>query len=133
MQPKGPLRVLIKTMSLVVTILVLGVTALAGPKYKVLHALGNRTDGGALWGSLALDSKGSLYGTTSGGGNSGDGTVFELTPDSNGVWKETILHNFPAFPNDGGGPFGTPMFDTAGNLYAITYKGNLYGTESVSN
>lgn len=59
MQPKGPLRVLIKTMSLVVTILVLGVTALAGPKYKVLHALGNRTDGGALWGSLALDSKGS--------------------------------------------------------------------------
>jgi uncharacterized repeat protein (TIGR03803 family) len=91
------------------TILILATSVLAAPKYKVLHAFGKGHDGGGLWASLAFDTKGNLYGTTSGGGTSGDGTVFELTPESNGTWSEKILHSFPASRDDGGGPFGTPI------------------------
>lgn len=43
-------------------------TAWAGPTYKVLHAFGNGSDGAGLWSSVILDGKGSIYGTTSGGG-----------------------------------------------------------------
>jgi len=48
----------------------------AGPKYKVLHAFGKGQDGAGTWGSLLLDSKGNLYGTSGGGGLYGYGTVF---------------------------------------------------------
>jgi len=106
-------------------------TALAGTKYRVVHAFGMGHDGGGLWGSLALDAKGNLYGTTSGGGTYGDGTVFELSPTSNGTWAETILHSFPSFSDDGGGPMSTPIVDSTGNLYATTEGGGgpySYGT-----
>jgi uncharacterized repeat protein (TIGR03803 family) len=47
----------------------------------VLHSFGNGTDGkGPFVGALILDSAGNLYGTTSGGGKFGGGTVFEITP-----------------------------------------------------
>ena len=103
--------------------LILASSAWARPKYKVLHAFGSGNDGGGLWGSLAFDTKGNLYGTTSGGGAHGDGTVFELTPGSNGRWSETILHSFPSFPDDGGSPTSTPLLDAAGNLYTTADGG----------
>lgn len=67
--------------------------AWCAPKYKVLHSFtGN--DGGGLWSSLVLDGAGNLYGTTSGGGTHYDGTVFELSPQPDGTWKEAVLYNF---------------------------------------
>lgn len=47
--------------------------------------------------SLASDGKGNFYGTTSGGGTFGVGTVFELSPNGgNGekLWKEIVLYSF---------------------------------------
>ena len=108
--PSAPAKALIAAAMAVILVN----SALAAPKYKVLHAFGSGTDGGGLWGSLAFDANGNLYGTTSGGGVYGDGTVFELTPGSNGRWSETILHSFPSFPEDGGAPFSTPILDAAG-------------------
>ena len=46
-----------------------------------------------------MDTSGNLYGTT-GGGEFGYGTVFELS--STGV--ESILWNFKGSPTDGNGP-----------------------------
>jgi uncharacterized repeat protein (TIGR03803 family) len=115
----------------VVVTLILAGAAWGSPKYKVLHAFGKGTDGGGLWGSLAFDANGNLYGTTSGGGAHGDGTVFELAPQADGTWTETILHSFPAFPDDGGGPMSTPVLDAAGSVYATTEGGGggyTYGT-----
>jgi len=117
--PSAPAKALIAA----AMALILASSVLAAPKYKVLHAFGSGKDGGGLWGSLAFDAKGNLYGTTSGGGAYGDGTVFELTPGSNGRWSETILHSFPSFPDDGGAPFSTPVLDAAGNLYATANGG----------
>ena len=49
--------------------------------YSVIHTfVGPPTDGVEPNSSLLLDAKGNLYGTTSGGGTGGGGTVFEITP-----------------------------------------------------
>jgi uncharacterized repeat protein (TIGR03803 family) len=56
--------------------------------------------------SLVFDSAGNLYGTTyeGGPGGLGYGTVFKLSPDGSGNWKETTLHVFSG-TTDGAGPF----------------------------
>jgi len=97
----------------------------AGPKYQGLHAFGAGKDGTILWGSLTLDGKGNLYGTTAGGGAHGYGTVFQLIPKPDGRWEEVILYSFhdPYKSNDGGTPSASLIFDGAGNLYGTTTVG----------
>ena len=98
-----------------------------GWKEKVLHSFAvNYKDGHTPgWGSLFMDSSGSLYGTTAGGGCCG-GVVFKLTPDSNGRWKETILYQFQGGAS-GFEPNAGVVMDKAGNLYGTTdYGGNAY-------
>ncbi len=98
----------------------------------VLHTFGNGTDGVGPLGRLVLDSAGNLYGTTSSGGTSpsgncfgGCGTVFKLSPGSNGQWTESVLYNFcsQAGCADGNAPTGGVIFDAAGNLYGTTVDG----------
>ena len=71
---------------------------------------------------LIFDKAGNLYGTSELGGTNNQGTVFEVTPNSNGSWSETILYNFTG-STDGGQPYGSLVFDTAGNLYGTTNFG----------
>jgi uncharacterized repeat protein (TIGR03803 family) len=74
-------------------------------------------------GSLILDAAGNLYGTASEGGPQFDGVVFKLSPPAAGKshWAETILTSFAG--SSIGYPFGTLVFDAAGNLYGTTYYG----------
>ncbi len=97
--------------------------AAATPKYRVLHAFAANGDGATLWGSLVLDAKGNAYGTTAGGGVYSHGTVFKLTPHSNGQWTEQLLHSFQNNGSDGTEPSSTLVFDGAGNLYGTTPNG----------
>lgn len=106
-------------------------SALAAPKYKVLHAFAAGRGGGGLWGSLALDSKGNLYGTTSGGGDYGYGTVFELMQHPDGKWTHSVLHSFENDGPDGADPTGGLILDAAGNLYGTTTFGGAYYYGSV--
>ena len=99
--------------------------ALAGPKYKVLHAFGFGKDAGGLLSNLTFDKKGNLYGTTSGGGTHNEGTVFELSPSLGGRWKETVLHSF-YYRSDGNFPYGGLIFDGAGNLYGTLSTGGAH-------
>ena len=48
----------------------------------------------------------------------GCGVVFRLAPDSDGGWKETVLHRFLDHP--GARPLAVPIVDAAGNLYGTT-------------
>jgi len=68
----------------------------AAPRERVLHVFSanDMTDGVAPVSRLVADAAGNLYGTTEAGGDFYDGTVFQLTPDGNGKWKETIIHTF---------------------------------------
>ncbi len=102
-------------------------------KEKVLHDFAGGSDGGTPFlGSLAIDAKGALYGTTQTGGSGGNGVVFRLMPPkrATGSWAETILHAFFA-GGDGATPKGGVVLDSAGNVYGTTYNGTTGGWGSV--
>lgn len=75
---------------------------------------------------LIFDTAGNLYGTASGGGAYGSGTVFELIPKAGGGWTEKNLHNFGVNRVDGYDPYASLIFDAAGNLYGTTHGGGAY-------
>jgi len=90
---------------------------------KVLHSFSGK-DGAVPYAGLIFDSVGNLYGTTYEGGAYNDGTVFELTPEAGGGWKEKVLHSFSG--KDGVYPTASLIFDAAGNLYGTTSDGGAY-------
>jgi uncharacterized repeat protein (TIGR03803 family) len=89
-------------------------------------------DGAQPMGSLTL-SGGNLYGTASGGGFNGGGTVFELSPPKTegGAWTQTDLYEFCSAANctDGATPLANVLL-IGGKLYGTTSAGgaNGYGT-----
>ena len=90
--------------------------------FKNIHEFIGGTDGAGAQSGLVFDKAGNLYGTTAEGGLH-RGTVYELSPNSDGTWSEKILHKFTG-GNDGMGPaFGTLVLDAAGNLYGATGQG----------
>jgi uncharacterized repeat protein (TIGR03803 family) len=74
-------------------------------------------------GNLIFDKSGNLYGTAVDGGTNGFGAVFELTPQANGTFKQTVIYSFGGYPIDGAGPSAGLIFDAAGNLYGTTAHG----------
>ena len=94
---------------------------------NTIYVFQGGSDGATPVGGLILDAFGNLYGTTSAGGVPSGGTVFRLTPSSNG-WTHTVLWSFIGFQ----GPYATLTMDTAGNIYGTTTKdGPQYGLGSV--
>jgi uncharacterized repeat protein (TIGR03803 family) len=100
-----------------------------GWKPTILHAFNpNTKDGQTPYAAgLAIDTAGNLYGTTFRGGAYGYGTVYELTPQTTGGWKETILHSFNSNGIDGNQPAAGLVMDSAGNLYGTTWSRGSYG------
>lgn len=91
---------------------------------KDLHSFNSDgQDGIQPYSSLVMDASGNLYGTTYGGGMNNLGTVFELHPNSDGSWTETILHSFNADGVDGYNPYANVILDKIGKLYGTTYNG----------
>jgi hypothetical protein len=87
----------------------------------VLHSFQDNGDGGVPRSGLVFDSTGTLYGTASGGGTVGGGTMFRLR--ANGIsWSFTALYDFKGAP-DGSYPASNLIFDGAGTLYGTTQYG----------
>jgi uncharacterized repeat protein (TIGR03803 family) len=118
-QPKRWSFALVHALAIVAVALIFVHAAWAKPKFKVLAGIP-----GGLWSGLTFDSKGNLYGVTSGGGTNSVGSVFELSRDSKGKWSVTTLHSFDG--KDGSSPNGGLIFDAAGNLYGTTSDGGAY-------
>jgi uncharacterized repeat protein (TIGR03803 family) len=70
--------------------------------------------------ALVLDGNGNAYGTSTGGGTFGYGTVFRLRTDGTGF---TLLHSFANGASDGDTPYGSLILDASGLLYGTTEKG----------
>jgi len=113
------------------------VSPLGNGKYQetVLHTFGafGTNDGTQPFSTLAFDKAGNLYGTTNQGGGganntfciNGCGTVFKLSPNSDGTWTESVIHSFPGTAGnlDGQNPHGGVVFDRAGNLWGTAQNG----------
>lgn len=78
------------------------------------------TQGSDPNGTPWVDSSLNVYGTTTSGGKNNGGTVFKLTPNSNGVYKESLLYSFGAI---GSAPYAGPIMDSNGNIYGTTTAG----------
>ena len=119
------------TLLLVLAIVSASVLGAGAQTFKVLYNFTNGTDGGGVWSNVVMDARGNLYGTTSGGGAYGYGTVFELSPGSGGTWTETVLHSFMKNDPDGEEPMANLILDSSGNLYGTTPTGGKYHVGTV--
>ncbi len=106
-----------------------------GTYYRISHEgvfelLGNFTgdaNGAQPWGEMVLASDGNLYGTTSAGGSSGVGTIFQLT--TAGVL--TTVYTFPNSEALGAFPRGALVQGSDGNLYGTTMAGGASGVGTI--
>jgi uncharacterized repeat protein (TIGR03803 family) len=95
-------------------------------KATVLHSFSKANDGANSYTPVVFDKTGNLYGATMNGGSSGNGIVFQLTPNGK-TWQETILHTF-SDGNDGANPHDDILvLDAKGNIYGTTKKGGTIG------
>ena len=98
-----------------------------GTVYKVspsgygwtLQTLYNFAPGGSVGAfpvsGVTVDAAGNLYGTTTKGGTSNKGVVYQVTPSGVG----TVLYNFTG-GDDGSFPMAGVILDALGNLYGAT-------------
>ena len=86
-------------------------------------------DGANPQGSVIIGPDGTLYGTTTYGGDIDEGTVFNLRPPAASCksvlcpWTETVLYSFQGFTDGVEPTFGDLAFDGAGNIYGTTPRG----------
>jgi len=82
-------------------------------------------DGSFPYAGLVQGTDGNFYGTTIGGGATGQGVVFKITPSG----ALTTLHSFDG--PDGYQPYGTLVQAADGNFYGTTLNGGDYGAGTV--
>ncbi len=107
------------------------VFSLSGPAYAAQTVLVtfNGSNGAFPQGALTVDADGSLYGTTSTGGPSGDGSVFELSGPQHD--QLTTLAAFATNDPRGSEPEGSLLLDRAGKLYGTNSAGGASRAGSV--
>jgi len=111
--------------AIVAATLAVAICAHAAVKETLLYKFSNTSATSPAFpqSNLVMDKAGNMYGTTYDGGTHKLGTVFELSPESNGCWTFSVIYNFGTVPNDGAFPYGPLTIDSAGNLYGVTLEG----------
>ncbi len=107
---------------------------------RALYDFQGGNDSGNPGYGVVFGPDGALYGLTNGGGGCNNyyvcGNVFRLAPLPTRCpaftcsWVETILHPFTGQP-DGSLPSSRVTFDSAGNMYGLTFFGGLYNGGAV--
>ena len=91
----------------------------------VAYRFNGREDGSAPICTLAFDAQGNIYGTASSYQANGYGTVYKLSPSTQG-WAFSLLYNFTGGA-DGGYPFVGVARDSTGNLYGTADQFGTHG------
>ena len=112
---------------LIGVVVMIGAPKAAAQTLTLLHSFTNDIDGACFPNGDLIILDNSVYGTTAGGGNRGQGTVFKVNPDGTGF---TTLHRFPMLAQgtntDGADPHG--VLTLSGNtLYGTAYLGGIGG------
>jgi len=96
---------------------------------SILHTF-DTLDGYNPSSGVIFDPKGNLYGTTIYGGDSNNGVVYQLSPNSDGSWTESVIHSFSG-DADGYRPQAGLARDAKGNLFGVTAFGGPTGNGTV--
>ena len=93
----------------------------------VLYSFQGGSDGDSPLSTLVFDGAGNLFGTTSVDGDPGCacGTIFKLSPGTNGQWTETVVHRFKGPTGDGGFPYPGMVPDSSGHFYGAARNGGM--------
>jgi uncharacterized repeat protein (TIGR03803 family) len=92
---------------------------------NVLYNFTGDYDGRYPFGGVVFDKSGNLYGTTTSAREELFGSVFELSPNTDGAWTQTTLTDFICTQ---GTPYAGLTIDASGNLYGA----NAYAAQSRS-
>jgi uncharacterized repeat protein (TIGR03803 family) len=111
--------------SVVLAPLLVATQSVPAQTFTVLYSFKGGRDGAYPMSGLVRDGRGNLYGTTSAGGASNNGTVFKL--DATGT--EAVLYSFCMRTNcaDGALPVAGLLRDKVGNLYGTASGGGTSG------
>jgi uncharacterized repeat protein (TIGR03803 family) len=95
--------------------------------FKSLYSFTGSPDGATPYGGVIIkDKSGTLYGTTTYGGASSAGTVYQLSKSG----REAVIYSFTG-GTDGAEPFAGVVMDKSGNLYGTTIAGGASGFGTV--
>jgi uncharacterized repeat protein (TIGR03803 family) len=91
--------------------------------FTVIHTF-TGPDGSYPQTGVTIDAAGNLYGTTVGGGATGNGTVFELSNPGSG-WVLNTLYSFSWLSSGGSDPQGRITVAQDGSLYGTAQYGGI--------
>jgi uncharacterized repeat protein (TIGR03803 family) len=91
----------------------------------IVHAFTDTPDGHGPMAGVTFDAAGNMFGTTSNGGNSGTGVLYEISPTTGG-WTESVVYSF-SNGADGGFPATPVTFDAKGDLFGTAQFGGSAG------
>jgi len=119
------------------TVFKLAPIAGGGWSYRQIYRFQGRSDGERPLANVVVRPTGDLYGTTLLGGISesnvcvsnypGCGTVFKLSPNSDGTYTHSVIYMFNGPPTDGANPESGLILDAAGNLFGTTQDRGAFG------
>ncbi|MFY9743666.1 MAG: choice-of-anchor tandem repeat GloVer-containing protein [Candidatus Sulfotelmatobacter sp.] len=112
-------------------LVLIAASSASASQYKVIYTFQSTSGAYDLQTQMIADAAGNLYGVSQFGGANGLGAVFELSPNSKGIWTENILHSFSG--GDGDEPLAALIMDKNGNLYGTTLAGGASSCESPDN
>jgi uncharacterized repeat protein (TIGR03803 family) len=97
----------------------------------MLYAFKGNSDGRLpAMATLALTSKGTLYGVTVRGGTWDSGVIYQLTTTNGTSYTESVLYSFGDLA-DASTPSGPILLDSSGNLYGVTSLGGAFNQGAV--
>jgi uncharacterized repeat protein (TIGR03803 family) len=88
---------------------------------SVLYSFTDGSDGASPYAPPVQGTDGNFYGTTSGGGANGDGTVYRCVVTASGICTFTSLHQFDY--THGANPLAPLVQGTDGNFYGTAWHG----------
>ena len=93
---------------------------------SVLYAFKANSDGRLpTMATLALTTKGTLYGVTTRGGTWDSGVLYQLTTTTGKTYTEKVLYSFGDLA-DASTPNGPVILDSAGSIYGVTSQGGAF-------
>jgi uncharacterized repeat protein (TIGR03803 family) len=93
-----------------------------------LYSFTGGNDGQEPLTGVVIDKAGNLYGTATLGGTSGNGVLYELSPNGDGTWTQKVIYAFGSVPGGLIVPTSALLIDASGNLYGAAETESTAGS-----